>query len=163
MRKLKRELGFLLAYPAQIGLGAFLCAVGGVVLWVSGGSGWYYLKAGQLPSLTAVFLLWTLLYALYGCLLAVILLTGKSILNPKAALVGAAATAASYLLSLGWYAVFFCTRLQVFAAILLILAAAGLIAAAISMRRTLILTFLAFLVLIGSEFYFICLTFSAIL
>ena len=98
MRKWKRELDFLGANAGVLGAAAFLAAMGGVLLWVSGGSGWYFYKtAGQCaPSVASLFALSLVL---------------------RSVLPSAGCTAGTYLFHLGWYAAALCTRLTVFGGI----------------------------------------------
>ncbi len=163
MKKNRRGTAALLANPAPLGLGAFLAAVGGVLLWVSGGSGWYVVRSagGELPPLMTVFVLWLLCYALYGFLMAAVVLGCVEQADRAGLALGA--LAASYLCSLIWYALFFCTRMVIFAGLILILAAAALIFAGIQFRRAPILTLAAAGVLLCAEIGFVCLTFTAIL
>lgn len=107
-------------------LAAFLCAIGGVMLWISGGSTWYILRGANDPwitlSLSGVFIVWLLTYGLVGVLLALVWLAGRSrICTVSVSLRAFALIIASYLLMLLWYAIFFCTRLVIFSVILLLL------------------------------------------
>ena len=59
MRGVKNELAWLGSNLPWAGLGAFLGAFGCVILWISGGSGWYALKTmrSPMPSLALLFVL----------------------------------------------------------------------------------------------------------
>ena len=139
MRCIKKELAWLGANLSAAGLGAFLGAMGCVLLWVSGGSGWYAVKAVRrpLPPLVLLFVLSLLAGGFLGASAALVLRhsrecckgRGRGGRSGQLVFIGAA-----YLFGLGWYAVFFCTRMCLFAAVLLAaallisaLAAAGLI------------------------------------
>ena len=104
------------------GLCVFLCCMGGVLLWVSGGSNYYYIR-GPHGSVGLLFLLWLVIYALTGLVLACILLTesNRCVSHSRrirsGILTGLCVT--SYLFMLCWYAVYFCTRLVLFSGILL--------------------------------------------
>lgn len=127
-RRIKWELNCFIRHITVIGLGAFLCAIGGILLWINGGSGWYVLNSVANTrfggSLTGVFLVWLVVYALYGVRLALIGVgEGIPCRDQRRAFVGFCLTALAYLLDLVWYALFFCTRLTWFALVILILAA----------------------------------------
>ena len=165
MKRLIRNTKRMFSDPAPLALGAFLCAVAGAALWVSGGSGWYVLRSAgredRLPPLAALFIVWLLVYALYGFLLAAILLGRKEWGRNALALFGS--VIGSWLLSLGWYAVYFCTRLGVFSLILLLLSAAAMLFALILLRRAPLLLLLAGLLILAVELVFFFLTFPSIL
>ena len=103
---------------AAAGLGAFLAAAGCVLLWISGGSGWYTVKAMRcsLPSLTVLFVLSLLVSGFCGASAALSAVLAKERGTAIRALFW---TAAAWLFGLGWYAVFFCTRMSLFGAFLL--------------------------------------------
>ncbi|MBE6725576.1 MAG: hypothetical protein E7576_10365 [Ruminococcaceae bacterium] len=149
MDRLKCEFRWLGEHLRAAGLWAFAAAAGCVILWISGGSGWYPLKAMRtpLPSLGLLFAL-SLLRAGF-CGLAGALCSsvgwegdkqGKTIgtclrrlfLPSRRSAVGWAA--AAYLFGLGWYAVFFCTRMTLFGAVLLVGGILSLIAAGCGVR-----------------------------
>jgi len=95
--------------------------MGGILLWVSGGSNMYWFRGGRIP-IGGLFLLWLLIYGLTGVLMACILLTegsGCRGANRSSILMGLCVV--SYVFMLSWYAVYFCTRLLLFSAVLLIL------------------------------------------
>ncbi len=123
LSQIKRELSFLIENAAVLGLGAFLCCAGGILLWVNGGSGGYFLRRPWSGiGLTAAFLLWLSVYGLSGASLSMILLAERArLFRGNGAVTAFVLTSASYLLSLIWYALFFCTRLHLFAGILLAL------------------------------------------
>lgn len=115
LQRLKREVCFLILHYKVLGLCAFLCCMGGVLLWVSGGSLFHHIRGEILP-LGVLFLLWLTAYGLTGLLIGVLLLSGGKYAGTATAL-----TAAAYVFMLCWYAVFCCTPLKFFACILLIL------------------------------------------
>ncbi len=112
-RRLKREMCFLIEHFRLAGLCAFLCCMGGILLWVSGGSNAYWLRGGPVP-IGGLFFLWLLIYGLTGLLLACLLLGER-----RCAALGLCTGA--YVLMLCWYAVYFCTRLVMFSGLLLLL------------------------------------------
>ena len=136
MDRLKCEFRLLGEHLKTAGLWAFAAAAGCVVLWVSGGSGWYPLKAMRFP-LPPLGLLFTLSLIGSGfCGAAGALCasgggdgTKKSSCPPSVPRFGrfysssrrsaVGWAAAAYLFGLGWYAVFFCTRMTLFGAVLL--------------------------------------------
>ena len=101
---------------------AFLCAVGGVLVWINGGSGRYLFAAcrnfSHTLSLTAVFLIWLAVYALTGAVIGAI-----GLLLREIGILPFVLAAASYLLGILWYALFFCTRLSFLASVMLLGAA----------------------------------------
>ncbi|MBQ8185424.1 MAG: hypothetical protein IJ037_00965 [Clostridia bacterium] len=113
VRRLKREVCFLIGHYKTAGLCAFLCCMGGVLLWVSGGSWMYHVRPYTVP-IGVMFLLWLTVYGFTGLLMAVLLLSGRCRCGK-----GSALTAAAYVCMLCWYAVFFCTPLTFFAGLLL--------------------------------------------
>ena len=165
MKRLIRNTKRLFSDPAPLALGAFLCAVAGAALWVSGGSGWYAVKTAgrenRLPSLAVLFIVWLLIYALYGFLLAAILLGKREWGRNALALFGS--VIGSWLLSLGWYAVYFCTRLNFFSLILLLLSASAMVFALILLRRAPLPLLLAGFLIFALEAVFFCLSIASIL
>lgn len=122
-RRLKRELCFVGENIPVLGLGAFICCIGGVFLWVGGDSSWYYAKAlhneHSIP-LGVIFTVWLLTYGMTGFVLAMSCLSEK-LCSPKCGMKASVLGGFAYLLMLMWYAVSFCTRLAFFGIILLIL------------------------------------------
>lgn len=92
--------------------------MGGILLWVSGGSTAYYIRNTGMP-VGVLFLLWLMIYGLTGIVMACILLTGCSCGGNGG--VPAAMCGGAYVLMLCWYAVYCCTRLVLFSGILLVL------------------------------------------
>ncbi len=138
-RRLKREVGFLIEHYRLTGLCAFLCCMGGILLWVSGGSNLYWLRGAKIP-IGVLFLLWLLIYGLTGVLLACILLTEASgCRRPMHGGILTGLCAAAYVFMLSWYAVYFCTRLVLFSGILLILSVISLGIIFVVMRTGMIL------------------------
>lgn len=159
-RRIKWELGRLTNHIAVIGLGAFLCVMGGILLWVNGGSGWFVLQSfgGRGPhSLTIVFLIWLFAYALCGIRLAVRWAAdGCTERERRRAFIGFLLTALAYLLDLVWYALFFCTRLTLFSLIVLLIAVLVNLAAAACSRREMFLPVLLDIAVVTVEIGFIC-------
>lgn len=159
MRRMKREVRFVVGNIAKIGLSAFVCCFGGILLWVNGTNLWHIMNSFHLPkysvSVTGVFLLWLLTYGFCGIVLALILIQSRNCPNSTAALAAFSLGCGVYLLMLVWYAIFFCTHLTMFA--VLILLAAFLLTAAlffIVRRGLMVLKLLLFLIAIV-EIYFI--------
>ncbi len=165
MKRLLRNSMRMFSDPAPLALGAFLCAAAGAALWVSGGSAWYALQSAgredRLPPLAAAFVIWLLVYGLYGFLLAAILLGRREWGRNALALFGS--VIGSYLFSLGWYAVFFCTRMSLFGILLLLLSAAALLFALFLLRRAPIPLILAAILILAAQTVFICFAFASIL
>lgn len=122
--KLKCEFECLIDHAPAAAFSAFLCAMGGILLWVSGGS-WSYTFFSMDEfglSLTASFVLWLIAYALYGLRLGMLWFCGKCLTRRTAA--ACAAVLLAYLFDLVWYSLFFCTRLAVFGLIIILLSLA---------------------------------------
>lgn len=138
-RKLKYEFSSVKDNIALIGLAAFFCCMGGILLWVSGGSTWYIMNILHKPeyslSLSGVFIAWLIVYGLLGTSLALVWIISRGGGSVKICLATFGLISMSYLLCLTWYTAFCCTRLSVFAAILLIIAAVMNIASAVIMRK----------------------------
>ena len=79
------------------------------------------------------------------------------------ALCGFAAVLAAYLFDLAWYAVFFCTRLTVFAILLLFAAVCLNVLSVLAFRRRFFITAITALPVIGAEIFSICRTVSIFL
>ncbi len=137
MRGLKKELAWLGSNLAAGGLGAFLAAFGCVILWISGGSGWYALKAMRdpLPPLAVLFVLSLLSGGFCGLAAALAVRCAQARGKPEKDKSPVGHIAAAYLFGLGWYAVFFCTRLTLFGAVLLAAALPALAAAGIRLWK----------------------------
>lgn len=168
LHRIKWELNFFIKHIAIIALGAFLCAIGGIILWINGGSGWYVLNSlgnsNHTFSLTAVFIIWLLAYAIYGSRLAAIASgEGISCSDAKRSLTGFCLTAFAYLLDLVWYTVFFCTRLTWFALIILLLSLLLNIFVILLLKRWIILQIILNIASILVQIYFIWLNLSLIL
>ena len=162
-RTIKRELNYLVCNIGSIGLSAFLCCFGGILLWVDGTNIWYVIRSehrtGDISSVTAMFLLWLLAYGLCGAVLALILLHGRTVRCGNV-LTAFAVCCMIYLLQLVWYAVFFCTHL-VFLAFCILLAAGALTFALFFLLRRSFLIFRVLLLLIALvELYFIYFNFT---
>lgn len=168
LRRIKWELNCFTDHIAVIGLGAFLCAIGGILLWINGGSCWYILKsvsgADHTRSITGVFIVWLVVYAIYGIRLALIGVgEGVLCLNSKKTFTLFCLTSFAYLLDLVWYALFFCTRLTVFALIILLFSlTVNLLVICLSKRRMILHTALNIVVLLA-QVSFIWFTVSFIL
>ena len=147
MDRLKCEFRWLGEHLRTAGLWAFAAAAGCVILWISGGSGWYPLKAMRFPLPPLGFLFALSLLESGFCGLAGSLCSSSAgqevkpgehcALRPflrrlfgpsRRSAVGW--IAAAYLFGLGWYAVFFCTRMSLFGAVLLCGGILSLLAAA---------------------------------
>lgn len=147
MDRLKCEFRWLGEHLRAAGAGAFLAAAGCVILWVSGGSGWYPLKAMRFPLPSLGFLFALSLFASGFCGLAGALAVscgaerrkkGCPPFKPMPVSSGRSAMgwcAAAYLFGLGWYAVFFCTRMILFGAVLLCGGILSLLTAGLGVRR----------------------------
>jgi len=159
-RRLKCEMKIIGENIPLVGLSAFLCCVGGILLWVSGGSSWFIMRVGvgsePTLSLVGAFVMWLICYGLVGVLLALIGIICKSgILRDKRCVRAFALVMLSYLLMLSWYAVFFCTRLTVFPLILLACSVLLLGTVFILMRRTLYLLLAIIIIIEVFQIYFI--------
>ena len=137
MRKWKRELDFIGANAGLFGIAAFLAAMGGVLLWVSGGSGWYFYKtAGRdAPSVAALFTLSLAVCGLCGLSGALIYVWGRAVCPMKSVWPSVCMIAGAYLMHLGWYAAALCTRMTVFGGILAVTAFGLAAASRLFLRR----------------------------
>ena len=137
MSRLKNELAWLGSNLPWAGLGAFLGAFGCVILWISGGSGWYALKAMRtpMPSLALLFVLSLLSCGFCGMTAALVIRCGRCGGKADKAPHPVRHIAAAYLFGLGWYAVFFCTRLSLFGAVLLSAALLTMAVAGTELRK----------------------------
>ncbi len=165
MRKWKRELDFAAANAASLGIAAFLAAMGGVLLWVSGGSGWYLVKtAGRdVPSVAALFTLSLAVCGFCGLFEALILAWGWAACPMRSVWPSACCAAGAYLAHLGWYAAALCTRMTLFGGILAIAAVVLTAAARLLLRRPPVLLTAAALALLAGESCFVTVTSSRIL
>lgn len=168
LRRIKLELNCLISHITVIGLGAFLCAIGGILLWVNGGSGWYVLNsvsaARNSSSLTGVFLVWLVVYALYGVRLALIGIgEGISCRDQRHAFVGFCLTSLAYLLDLIWYALFFCTRLTWFALIILLISVLIELLLICMSRKWMLIGLAVNIIVLLAEISFVCFTVSFLL
>lgn len=126
-RRLRYELNYLVCNIGKIGLSAFICCFGGILLWVDGTNIWHILRSGfggtsdSSASVIAYFLLWLLTYGLCGAVLAILLQYGQSV-GSSGPFIAFSAGCAMYLFQLVWYALFFCTSLVVFAFFILLTA-----------------------------------------
>ncbi len=164
-RRLKHELKAVGDNIPLVGLSAFLCCIGGILLWVSGGSTWFAAKMTYKPhftlSLAGVFIVWLLCYGLVGVLLALIWISHKArVCGSGVSLKAFSIVMAVYLLMLSWYAVFFCTRLMLFAVILLLVSIVLCGAVLIAMRRTLYLITVITLLIEMIQIYFVWFSFK---
>ena len=124
IKKIRCEISFILSNIYVIVIFSFLTSLGGVLLWVNGGSVWFIMQSSKNPnniSLSAVFVLSLVIYAMMGAVVSIVLKTENHICRGKNALTAIVLTMAMYILSLSWYAVFFCTRMSLFSAILLMI------------------------------------------
>ena len=159
LRRIRRELALLLENAPILGLGAFLCCFGGILLWVNGGSGWYLLRrAGErgMPGLTASFLLWLCAYGLIGMALAMIALADRlRCLRRNLGLPAFALGAAAYLLMLLWYVLFFCTHLTLLSVLLLLLSLALVGMLLIVTKRTFLALSVCLILVEAVQFFFL--------
>ncbi len=159
-KRLRRESAFLLSNLSFIFLFAFLCALGGVLLWVNGGGTWFVVQSYQFhntsTSLSGAFVLCLVIYALIGAVVSVIIKMNGCIRGAQNnTLIAVALSMAMYILSLAWYAVFFCTRLSVFSSILLLIVVLIGVALLVVVRKTLILLCVGIILIELCEIYFL--------
>ena len=138
---------------------AFLCCVGGVILWVNCGSTWYILSyaVGEncTFSLTFIFILSCMAYALIGVIMSISwLYTNCRIIEVNKGLILFGTTTLSYLFLLIWYVILFCTHLSFFALILLALSILTVISNLFIIKRIYPLLILLKFVLIAIEILF---------
>ncbi|MGN1409328.1 MAG: hypothetical protein ACI4XJ_04040 [Eubacteriales bacterium] len=162
-KRIKREIDFIGDNIPVIILGVFICCIGGIFLWVSGDSNWYYAKSmhmdGVMP-LEIVFVIWLLIYALSGFVLAMSCLADRvccsgRFLGLRCAFIGGF----GYLMMLLWYVLLFCTRLAFFGIILLILSIIAFGIIFVVIRRTFLLLNLAIILIEIVQIYFLCFSF----
>ena len=162
-RYLRREIQFIGQHIAVVAAAAFLCALGGIFLWINGGSSWYVIRTsgGTSPRMSIIFTVWVIAYALCGAAIAMIWLvyrTGKRAFC--ASIPWFSLAVMSYLFMLVWYAVFFCTRLVVFAAIVLIISCISDVLLFLFMRKTLLIFSVITVILFMIQAYFVWFTFA---
>lgn len=144
---------------------AFICALFGTILWVCGGSTCFFLKSGigvgSSVTIGWVFSVWLITYGLVGLSLGLIWLICKArLIPPNACLAAFAMCMLVYLLMQTWYAVFFCTRLTVFAGVLLFLSTVICAWIIFITRRSFILLTLILVIVDTVQIYFLYFTFS---
>ena len=160
LKRIKREMRILTCNLPLVILAAFLCAFFGTVLWVAGGSSWYYLKMGiSSPGslhVGTLYAVWLLTYGLVGVALSLVWLSCKArLMHVKTCLAAFALLMLSYLLMQTWYAVFFCTRLLVFAGILLLLSTVACGVALVITKRTFFILTFALVIIEAVQIYFL--------
>ena len=125
---------------------AFVTAFCGILLWVNGAAAPIVFRTAVIPcailGLTGHFVLWLLLYGLFGWLLGMLLASpGITCAEPSLAVI-------AYTLCLAWYPVFFSLLHTAFALLLLLLAlAVSVILWLRCLRRTVLCTLCALPVL----------------
>lgn len=165
LRRLRIEMHAVSANIKLILLGAFLCAVGGVLLWINGGSTWYFLRsASQIHaglSLSGVFVAWLITYGLTGAMLALVWSSGRyRLCGCRVSLCSFGLISAVYLLMLVWYALFFCTRLFIFSLVILSLSVVLCAMALILLRKTMVLIWMIGIMIEAIQIYFIYFSFA---
>ena len=169
MFRIKHELDFIVKNIALIALSAFLCAMGGIILWISGGSTWYLLRLGEngknALSLALVFVIWFLVYGLCGALIALFGLFSRNScrggsVNSKNGFTSFCLILGAYLLMLLWYVTFFCTRLVILPAILLVISVAVLGITLFISRKTFFLISVIIILIELVHIYYIYFTLS---
>ena len=163
-RRMKREMCVVSSSLPLLILSAFLCALFGTILWVSGGSTNYLLRNGILGAYSitvgAVFSVWLITYGLVGISLGMIWLACKCrLILLKACLTAFALCMLLYLLMESWYAVFFCTRLVLFSAIILFLSILICAVVIIITRKSFRLLTFTLIIIELVQIYFLCFTF----
>ena len=166
IKRIRRETSCVLSNISQIVLISFLTSLGGVLLWVNGGSTWFVVQSYKLDgcgiSLTGAFVVSLVSYALLGAVMGIILkMNGCGI--KKKFVTALALAAGMYIFSLAWYAVFFCTRLSAFSAALLVIAVLLGVALLLMLRKTMLLLNLLILAIEICEIYFMYVNISFIL
>ena len=164
-KRITREINFSGDNIPVIVLGAFICCIGGVFLWVSGDSNWYYTKVLHMDyvvmPLGIIFVIWLIAYALSGFVLAMSCLADRVCCNGRfiglrCAFIGGF----GYLMMLLWYVLSFCTRLAFFGIILLILSIVAFGIIFVVTRRTFLLLNVAIILIEVVQVYFLCFSFS---
>lgn len=166
IQKLKRELLYLGNHVPKILTSAFLCSIGGILLWVNGTNLWYVLYSRT--SEVTISILWTfflclLTYALCGANLAFLLTVGISLCSSNKhtgdIFIAFALQSAIYLLLLTWYVIFFCTHLSAFALILLLLIFVFTVVVFLLVRHWFLTLKFLLVLLAGIELYFLIVNF----
>ena len=165
-RRIKCELRVVGENIPLLLFSAFLCCIGGILMWVSGGSTWYAIRSAFDPwmtlSLSGIFIVWLLCYGLVGILLGLIWISCKArACNSGLCLKSFALVMAVYLLMLSWYAVFFCTRLLLFAVVLLTISIILCFIVFVTMRKTLLLISAVTVIIEIIQIYFVWFSFNA--
>lgn len=163
-KRIKREIDFIGDNIPVIILGAFICCIGGIFLWVSGDSSWYYAKAlhmGGVMPLAIIFVIWLITYALSGFVLSMSCLSDRvccsgRFIGMHCAFIGGF----GYLMMLLWYVLSFCTRLALFGIILLIFSILAFVIIFVVMKRTFLLLNAAIIIIEIVQIYFLCFSFS---
>jgi len=169
MRKqIRRELIVLAEHSSLISLCAVLAAFGGILMWVHGSMAVWVFRALKMPSFvpgfTVFFLLWLLLYGLYGAVTAMLIMNHTVPWKTTgSALKAVAGSIMVYVVLLAWYPLFF-------SVIHSLLAIPVLLAAAVLRNLICIKHSRCFLLLIPVsifagllEIYFLCVTISFVL
>ena len=145
-------------------LGAFLCAIGGVLLWINGGSTWYFLRhthSCTTLELTGIFTAWLFIYGLVGVMLTLIWMTGQyRLCGLRSSLLSFALMSGVYLLMLVWYALFFCTRLFLFSVVILCLSVILCALSFVFLKKTMLLVWFVGVVIETLQMYFIYFSFA---
>lgn len=140
-----------------IAVSAVVCCIGGILLWINGGSTWYVtnsaLRGKFIIPQSGIFLLNCIEYVLFGILLALNFIYMKNcLIHPRTGFSSFVRSAGSYLFLLIWYVVFFCTKLTIFSFVILILSGILLIVNLISTKKFLsiygIITIIAFILIV---------------
>ena len=158
-RRLKREFCLIGDNLSAVIAASFFTAFGGVVLWVSGGSERYFMKQaasshGCAVPLASVFVLWLAVYALCGFVMALTWMH-SCVFMKKQGICACMLAGFGYLMTLVWYALFFCTRLTLFPALLLILSFIAFAAIFVITRRTFFVISAAIILIEFAQLYFI--------
>ncbi len=142
---------------------SFLCALGGVILWVEGGGIPYRLSG--LPgstgseSLFLEFIICLITYALFGVIMGLTyrMLHGNFCRIPQfSSKIWALffLEVGVYLLNLIWYAIFFCTHLHIFALIIILISLAATVYITIlSSKFSILITAVSILLLITAGIF----------
>lgn len=171
-RKIKQELLFIGDNIPLLGLGAFVCCFGGILVWVGSDSNWYYYKImnnNSFHSLSSIFFTWLVIYGLTGVTLALSCLSVKcsichSIKHGYLRIINAPFVGGfGYLMMLLWYVVTFCTRLSVFGTIILLMSIVAFGTLLVLLKRTFLVTFVTLILIEAVQIYFLIFTISLFL
>lgn len=158
LRRLKNELSFIGRNIGLIGFSAFVCCFFGILLWVNGSNMWYIIRSSvlseRLPAVSVVFMVWLTVYGLSGMVIAFVYLHQKYGMT-KCSLCPFVLSWLAYILSLAWYAVFFCTHLTLFASVLLILAILADISLVLLIRKGLLIFHISVILTGAVQVYFL--------